>query len=243
MVFDSLDSPQTREYLSHFAANPDKPLRGTSLARKTYEQLLALGAAEVNERFDNIRAAEAAMQQMPNGLNGIVLGSGENTADWRKRGWDTMDLQAEYQADLTGHAEALSSIDATHKGQRDYVLAENISFEPAGIEGIDTKALIRAMNQALKTGGIGVIRTVDVIGGRDKEHNTIPGHLEFIALLQQQGFDVVSVVEEPEPNTLNNGDDSITRVITYYGEKKAESTYKEPSPGFMRVDLTGRIPA
>src|SRR5690349_12998940 len=76
-----------------------------------------------------VSEANKAFIHMPEGKSGIVLGSGEHTNEWQKRGWQAMDYRSEenWKPDIQGNIRDLTSLTQENY---DYMYAERIPFAP-----------------------------------------------------------------------------------------------------------------
>lgn len=200
-------------------SNNTSSLQGTSINEDTCNNLLRLGAADVDPKYRTIQDAIDATNQIPGGKSGIVLGSGPHTDEWREKGWQTLDIDARFNPDLKGDAQTLDEL--TPPGTNDYVLAEHIRFDPKGVDGVARGALLKQMNLALKDGGVAIVETASIINGGKGQ--TTPDQPWFLRLMQAHGFDVISVCGKPTKYFDPDGQEVVQRKITYYGRKIHDS--------------------
>lgn len=151
---------------------------------------------------------------MPEGSYGIVLGSGPNTQAWRNRGWATLDLDSAAHADYTADANHLES--AVPQNSWDYVCAENIKFDPKGVEGVGPARLLAQANSVLKPGGMLIIQAAHKENFPD---STLPDRNRYVALMREHGFE--TVVEVTNYHNLPGRGDMSEQKVTYYGKKVA----------------------
>jgi len=83
-----------------------------------------------------------AMEHMPQGQCGIVIGSGPNTSQWHKTGWETLDVDPTHNPTYVHDANTMT--DVTAVGSYDFVLAERITM--GEIAGNKTKVHNPAIN-------------------------------------------------------------------------------------------------
>lgn len=57
-----------------------------------------------------IDEAREATYHLPDDKIGIVLGSGENTPEWKQKGWKTLDIDSSIGADFTVDANYLETV-------------------------------------------------------------------------------------------------------------------------------------
>ena len=122
-----------------------------------------------------VTAGIQAIRGMPIGETGLVLGTGENTPEWKNRGWLTLDISPRQKADFTADARYTPEIlRRTDHYPLDYLAAEGIWFgePPKWFEldkrlanqlkhtilpsstGITIEELTEVANQSLKDGGV-----------------------------------------------------------------------------------------
>lgn len=160
---------------------------------------------------DFVASAIRAMQHLPPGKIGLVLGSGQNTQEWKNRGWVTLDIAGKHKADFT--ADARYTLDLLRRSNQyplDYLIAEGITigerakwFEPEKLmqqtvlpasTGITVEELTDVAHQCLKAGGIFVY-----MGGNwvRKELATQIGSLGFATRIQAADWVRVGVDHRP----------------------------------------------
>jgi hypothetical protein len=92
---------------------------------------LATNKFETKSVFDNFYAdlvfqSKEAMIKMPEGKTGLVIGSGGNTKEWNKKGWETLDVEPIFKTNYIGDANRLGEI--VKEKRYDYILSENVAI-------------------------------------------------------------------------------------------------------------------
>lgn len=186
------------------------------------EQLTVL--PEMQALFDN---CSAAMEQLPEGKIGLVIGAGGNVTKWREAGWQTLDIQANVAADITGDANWLEH--HIPPASLDYLVAECVSMSPCGEDNLVGQArLLQQANLALKPGGKLIIITAHIAG----EPNTLPQPRRYAYLMNNHGFQAVvrlGKIFQTGPRVAGQylGKPATDKVVlersaTYYGVKVAD---------------------
>lgn len=176
------------------------------------------------EPLDIVDSSREALVRMPEGKTGIVIGSGPNTAEWKGRGWKTLDINPAVGADMTVDANHLETV--VMPGTEDYIFAECVKFDPKGNEGVSPSRLLQQANKTLRTGGLIIVEGVNLENYPDASS---PPRKQFAALMTQHGFNAVVEVTEYH----HFGEDSKEQRVYYYGRKVAtgydESRTKQTS--------------
>ncbi len=177
-------------------------------------RLNLLGEREIYPPLDIIGRARIALSKMPEGKAGIVLGSGPNTADWKRRGWKTLDIDPSVGADYTANANETEKHVAL--SSQDFIFVETIVFDRRGRKGVGPGRLLQQANAVLRPGGILVIKSAHAEGAPNRQ---VPDRHWYAGQLQKHGFQAVVEVhdinEDPAEQYLDQ------RVV-YYGVKVAE---------------------
>jgi SAM-dependent methyltransferase len=161
-----------------------------------------------------------AMRKMPEGHKGIVLGSGDNSSEWRHRGWKTLDIDPMVHADFTADANHLENV--LKPASMDYICAEAIRMDPNGIIGVSPARLLHQANMALKPGGKLIIVTANYGGYTEV---TLPEKDKYARLMQRHGFQGVI---EVHPRNYHQGDlEKFDQKVVYYGVKKRTGYIKD----------------
>lgn len=100
--------------------------------------------------------AKKAIQRMPGGKKGLVIGSGSNTTSWKSKGWQTLDIDPKFNPNYVHDANDLRNLTPRH----DFILAERLEGE--GTErGISWDNFLTNANFHLNKEGILIIDTVN----------------------------------------------------------------------------------
>jgi len=154
-----------------------------AIARFNREGLRGVAGYEFLESVGSVREA---LNRMPQRKRGIVLGSGQNSEDWRRRGWNALDINPTAGADFTVDVNNMSEV--VPAGSQDFLYAEHLRFHPGGNERAGWGRLPQQANLALKEGGLLTVRTANIEGESDA---TVPPREYFTNTLAEHGFDVV----------------------------------------------------
>lgn len=158
------------------------------------------------EPLETISRLRLAMEQMPDGKTGIVLGSGKNTLKWKKRGWLTLDIDPVYQSDFVLDA---NNLEALFQNQFDFVLAENITFHPLGINGVSPVRLLDQADKTLKIGGELIIKSAHL----ENISSSLPNRYQYSQLMYSHGFKTVVEISGTPTDRQSK------QIVTYYGKK------------------------
>ena len=164
-----------------------------------------------SESWKIIDDAKKALSRMPDGKRGIVLGSGDNTDLWKKKGWKTLDVKPTSKVDFVADANNLEKVIAP--SSQDFLLAEYISFDLTGKKGVIAKNLIEQSNKVLKIGGILIIETGHHEGWPWPD--PLPNKTDFANLMANNGFQTVLEQDKVEvwAETVRQ------QGVVYYGKK------------------------
>ena len=185
------------------------------------------GARFTSRTIRMIDECRDAMERIPTGAKGIVIGPGDNASDWHDRGWETIDILDSVKPTYVADANQLAEV--AGGAQYDFVLSEYVTFHPEA--GYPTKTvsekgeeyyepavghenLLAQANQVLKPGGRLIIKTVD-FGEVDY---SVPRAEELAPLLRKNGFapvlEVRAIQDFTDPKERKRG----VKVI-WYAEK------------------------
>lgn len=184
------------------------------IGENAVRRLNLVGARERYAPLDIIDRARVALAKMPEGKTGIVLGSGPNTADWRNRGWKTLDIDPTVGADYTANANQTEKHIAP--SSQDFILAETIVFDRRGRKGVGPGRLLQQANLALRPGGMLVIESAHVEGSPIRQ---VPDKQWYAQQMRKHGFR--TVVELHDRNELPS-EQFLDQRVFYYGVKVAE---------------------
>ncbi len=183
------------------------------ISADTIFRLNASGMREQYEPLKIIDECRDAMREMPKTKIGLVLGTGDNTQEWRHKGWVTLDIDPSFSADFTLDAnELLTEIPPE---SLDYICAEAIRMDPNGTNGVSPSRLLHQANAALKPGGKLIVITANVMG---YDETTLPEKSEYAHLLQRHGFQ--GVIELHPRNFHEGSTNHFDQKVIYYGVKK-----------------------
>ena len=182
------------------------------MATDTVARLNQEGLRSKYEPLAIIDEAREVIARMPSNKKGVVIGSGGNTQLWRDKGWRTLDIDVNVRPDVTLDANYLTS--EFQPNSQDYILAECITFDPLGKEGVSPARLLQQANEALKIGGTIIIESASF---ENEPGATTPNRREFPKQMVDHGFDVVIEIDKIEHYGTNS---SAQRVI-FHGRKIA----------------------
>lgn len=138
--------------------------------------------------------SKEAMIKMPNGKNGIVIGSGRNTPLWHIKGWETLDINPEYRTKYVGDANQLSKIIPSES--YDYILSEYVGISTRSqdllFDALGHKNILAQAMKVLRDDGIVIIQTAD---SEMKKSEFRLGLVEYAQLMGDFGFSVVLETE------------------------------------------------
>lgn len=159
--------------------------------------------------------AREALARMPDGKKGIVLGSGDKTRSWREKGWSTLDILPESEADYIDNVNYLDN--RLRPDTQDFILAEHITFDPAGDRYAVPGRLLKQANKALRPEGILILQTASF---ENEPETTIPTREKFARTLTRHGFQ--TVVEVHPYEEYDEKSDKRVQKVAYYAKKVAE---------------------
>lgn len=189
-------------------------IQATTINPGTIERLDNKGMSKEWRPLAIVKEGLVALDHLPEGESGIVIGPGRNTQKWDAKGWTTLDIDPEGDPDIVMDAQHLT--EAVDPGSQDYIFAECLSFDPRGNEGVVPARLLQQANIALKMGGQIIIETANF--SHTSYGSTIPNKDQFIELLVQHGFEpVVEVHTLHNPRTKEE-----QQMVVYYGKKIAD---------------------
>jgi hypothetical protein len=205
------DGPTTSEL--GIVPNIDAPI---NIASDVRQRLNHEGLGRVWEPLKVVNAGRIALNKMPEGQTGVVLGSGPNTESWRQKGWQTLDIDAAAKADFTADANKLDEV--LPPGSQNYILAECIRFDETAERGVASDVLLSQANRALAVGGKLVIETAHF-----ENHPTskLPDRKEYAKRMTAYGFN--TVVELNDYISFGPDGEKQVQKVVYYGEKKDEA--------------------
>lgn len=168
-----------------------------------------------------------AIEKMPQGKDGIVLGAGPNSRGYAHRGWESIDIDPSVSATYTADANHLS--EAVNGKQYDFVMAERLTLgEVAGTPvarvdrdylepAVGHERLLEQARAVLKDGGRLIIDTVDF----GDTLTNLPKSEAYAALMRKHGFapvlEVKTIDDFTDPDKRNKGTE-----VTWYAEKLKE---------------------
>lgn len=211
------------EVNSQTLENPVKPpilISDTTITRHLHE-----GWRYKSRIFQTIAEARAALGQMPEGKQGIVLGSGSNTLEWKAKGWQTLDIDPYWKSDFILDANRLESV--VEPGSQDYIYAEHLNLDRKGVRGVGWGRLLQQANLILKEGGILFIRTGTF---ENSPISQLPPRDQFAQSMAQHGFSTIT-----ELHLITEYQGITHQDLVYYGRKMAEGfdptrAEKQPYP-------------
>lgn len=183
-----------------------------NMASDTIERLNSQGMREKFEPLRIVDECREALYDMPEGKEGIVVGSGPNTELWRAKGWKTLDLDPESNADMILNANEMAGTVAPES--QDFVYAEAITMDSKGVKGASPARLLNQFNKVLKPGGKLIIQTAHFEGVK----TSLPNREGYIKLLQAHGF--YGIAELGTIHYLDETGSKYEQRVVYYGEKK-----------------------
>ena len=159
----------------------------------------------------------SAMNKMPEGKKGIVLGVGNKTKFWSEKGWKTLDIDARVAADITADVNELSK--TVEPGSQDFLYAEYMKYDPNGYDGAAYARLLQQANLSLKTNGEFIVKSSDFLD-QSGPRITIPKPEQFMKLMKEHGFEVELERGPMETQGINN--DKRVQGVTYFARKVSE---------------------
>ena len=157
--------------------------------------------------------AREAMFRMPDGKSGVVLGSGPNTAEWKGRGWKTLDIDSGAGADFTVDGNLMETV-VPAKSQ-DFLLAECVTMDEGGLNGVGWGRLLNQANAVLKDGGTISVVTAAFEGNSE---TTLPPRDWYGEVMAQHGFEAIVEVHKIEAYAPGK----TAQKVIYHGQKVAE---------------------
>jgi SAM-dependent methyltransferase len=218
MIFEDID---TLEKI------PDYLEKDVFFSSEQIARLNSKGARFTSHTIRMIDECRDAVERLPTGAKGIVIGPGDNASSWHDKGWETIDILGSVEPTYVADANQLAEV--TKGTQYDFVLSEYVTLHPeAGhptktVSGtgeeydepaVGHEQLLLQANQVLKPGGRLIIKTVDF--GQDE--CSVPKAEEFAVLLRKNGFapvlEVRAIQDFTDPKERKRG----VKVI-WYAEK------------------------
>lgn len=175
-----------------------------------------------NPYVQTVVECSEALERMPSGKVGIVLGSGPNTALWKSKKWFTLDIEEDCSANFTADANNLEAAVGQMKGHFDFIYAEAIRFDPNSKKGVSRGRLLDQSSKILPIGGTLIIKTANI----ESNFGTLPKRESYAQLATRHGFRVTVVVEPYHVNPLTG---TKSQQVWYYCEKIAEGFDKARS--------------
>ena len=176
---------------------PDHLKENAILSSEQIAKLNAEGARFSSRTIKMIDECRDAMEKMPSGARGIVIGPGDNSSSWHDKGWETIDILDSVGPTYVADANRLAEV--TKGVKYDFVLSEYVTLHPeaghptktiaeAGEEyfepAVGHENLLIQARQVLKPGGRLIIKTVE-FGEADY---SVPKVEEYALLLRKNGF-------------------------------------------------------
>jgi curved DNA-binding protein CbpA/SAM-dependent methyltransferase len=184
--------------------------------KKEYVESVDLNEKNSKGEKENVSPemiAKEALNKMPVDKQGIVLGVGGNTENWKEKGWKTLDIDPTTGADFVIDTNYLEKV--VPPASQDFLYSEYIKFDPQGWEGAAPARLLQEANKVLKMNGEFVIKSAIF---ENVPNVTTPEKETFLKLLKDHGFEVVTEVGEPH----KYGENKSEQEITYYAKKTGE---------------------
>jgi curved DNA-binding protein CbpA len=171
-----------------------------------------------------------ALNKMPVGKQGVVIGAGGNTENWKERGWKTLDIDPTTGADFIIDANYLEKI--ASPASQDFLYSEYVKFDPEGWNGVASARILQQANKILKMNGEFVIKSAIF---ENVPNITTPEKETFLKLLKDHGFEVVTEMGEPHKYDENKSEQE----ITYYAKKTGEG-YDPSRSEIVKEQVTGK---
>lgn len=185
----------------------------------TVSRLNLEGSSTNYEPLQTVNRGHKAREGLSPNETGIVVGSGENTSDWKEKGWRTCDFNPKFNSDLNVDANDLENY-VPEKSQ-DFILAECVTFDKLSQKGVSPSRLLNQANKLLKTGGILIVETANFEGLDDAG---VPKRNKYLDLMARHGFNAVAEVFQYD----EIGDGILDQKIIYYGKKVVDGHIKTP---------------
>jgi hypothetical protein len=138
----------------------------------------------------------------------LVVGAGENTQFWKRKGACTLDVDPTCNPDLVADANIMSEdLGVQKSGPFDIVLAEIIKFDPHGKDGVTMVNLASQTFDVLGNGGILIIETATFDDTKFLGSAKVPTPKDALSILANIGFvdaafhrgEVTVVLDAPKP--------------------------------------------
>lgn len=218
MSFENAETPENI---------PDHLREDAIFSSEQIARLNCEGARFASRTIRMIDECRDAMERMPTGAKGIVIGPGDNASSWHNRGWETIDILDSVGPTYVADANQLAEV--TEETQYDFVLSEYVTLHPEAGHPTKTVAetgkeyyepavghenLLAQASQVLKIGGRLIIKTVDF----GEAEYSVPKAEKFAPLLRKNGFapvlEVRAIQDFTNPKERKRG----VKVI-WYAEK------------------------
>lgn len=150
--------------------------------------------------IDMVNECRVAVMQMPIDKSGIVLGAEGH--DWRKKGWDTVNVHPAAMAKFTGDVNHLDEF--IGEKRYDYVYAENLPISkeegskstndvsgfPLDAPNLHPERLLEQVRNTLNPGGKLILQTADagVADPNEALRSYLTSSEEWAELLRKHGF-------------------------------------------------------
>jgi len=180
----------------------------------TISRLNSQGERKKMKQLDIIDSCREALNQMPDGKTGVVLGSGQNTEGWKQRGWKTLDIDPADNPDIVYDANHMDQVVAPES--LDFIFAEAVRMDVKGREGVSPARLLQQANETLKMGGKIIIKTAHF----ENIKSELPIRQEYVKLLQAHGFH--GVAELGPIIWIDKEQGKYNQQVIYYGEKQQQ---------------------
>ena len=143
-----------------------------------YETPLRMQELEDTEYFEDRRV--------------LVIGSGENSAFWNKKGAQTLDIDPNVDAEIVGDANKLSNIsEVKEMGEIDTVVVEYVDRDPEGNKGVDLVSFVPQVYAILSEGGEIFILSASIVDLQFDDRIIGPREREMMEVLASAGFNEV----------------------------------------------------
>jgi len=220
---------------------PNHLIQTDFIGSESIEQLNREGFRFKNETVKLIDDCRDAMAVLPAGIRGLVVGSGQNTSEWHRKSWETVDIwplldpscPESEQPTFVADVNYLSEVEGIKPGVYDYFLSEKLTLSPVAgtlVECSSTKGnqynepavghenlLIQAAH-VLKMGGKLIIKTADF--GNDESSN-LPKSEEYALMMRKYGF--APVLEIHQIDDFTDPEKRVHGVqVTWYAEKVSD---------------------
>lgn len=150
--------------------------------------------------------------------SGIVLGSGDNTQEWKTKGWFTCDINPKFNPDIVVDANDLD--ERVVPNSQDCLFAECLRFDSLSRNGVSPSRLLNQANKLLREGGILVIETANFEG---IENTNVPKRDRYLSLMAKHGFNAVAEVFP----YYDMGGGKLDQKVIYYGKKVVDGYNKD----------------